>query len=152
VHPTLGWHTPSEVNARYQGVFEASPIAKTEIAHLDRLWLLRHSVAHNGGLITHHDAYRMGAPHLGGESAKIDAAYIAAAEALLGDIVKRLAAPVGEKIIEKWLNERSTGTWAADQQAYSKLKVLTTAVMSRSAELPITSEADWHADNAKFGV
>jgi hypothetical protein len=152
VHPTLGWHTPSEVNQRYQGVFGASPIAKAEMAHLERLWLLRHSVAHNGGLITHHDAYRMGAPDLAGETAKIDAAYILATEDLLGTIVGRLASPVGDKIIERWLKERSSGIWAADEQAYSTLKVLTTAEKSRNKDLPDITQADWHADKGQLAI
>lgn len=152
VHPTLGWHDPREVNRRYQAVFDAAPIANSEIPHLERLWLLRHSVAHNGGLITHHDAYRMGAPSLAGETARIDATYIVDTEALVGHVVGRLASPVGDKIVERWLRERSSGDWTSDEQAFSALKVLTTAERSRSKELPTISEADWQADKARFGV
>ncbi len=45
VHPTLGWHDPRIVNERYSVLFQAQPIAKDEVLTLERLWLLRHSVA-----------------------------------------------------------------------------------------------------------
>lgn len=52
VHSTLGWHTPEKVNERYQSLFRKKPIEATEIPDLERLWILRHSVAHNAGYIT----------------------------------------------------------------------------------------------------
>ena len=45
LHGTLGWHDSETVNKRYSALFQKAPIENTEVPDLDRLWLLRHSVA-----------------------------------------------------------------------------------------------------------
>jgi hypothetical protein len=152
VHPTGGWHDGREVNKRYSILMQAAPIDNSEMRTLDRLWLMRHSVAHNGGLVTHHDAYRMGATGLAGKTVRIDASYIAKAIEFLGVIVSRLGGQVEAKLIDRWITERSTGDYAADAPVYGKLKLLTTVVMSRSADLPTVGAADYAADRARFGL
>jgi hypothetical protein len=151
VHPTLGWHDPREVNARYRVVFGAQPIANDEIRPLEQLWLLRHSVAHNGGLVTHHDAYRMGASHLANQTARIDANYIAQAEELLGRIIARLHHPVGEKVLERWIRSRSIGVWVLERQEFSKLRLITTAEPGRHRDLPEITQEHWEADRERLG-
>jgi len=63
LHSTQGWHDPTVVNQRYSTLFERAPIENSEIPELERLWLLRHSVAHNAGFVTAFDAVRGGMPN-----------------------------------------------------------------------------------------
>lgn len=152
VHPTLGWHDARVLNERYSVLFQAQPVAKNELLTLERLWLLRHSVAHNGGLITHHDAYRMGAVDVAGKTAKIDSSFITDAANFLRTIVSRLGDPVGKKILEKWMKEESTGVYATDEATYRKLKLITTVITSRSVALPVVTEGMYYADRAAAGL
>ena len=64
VHPTLGWHSPETVNERFKNLFNVPPINGDEIRTLNVLWILRHSVAHNAGFVTAHDAARIGQSNL----------------------------------------------------------------------------------------
>lgn len=152
VHPTGGWHDGREVNKRYSILFQASPIDNAEMHTLDRLWLLRHSIAHNGGLVTHHDAYRMGEMDLAGKTVRIDEDYIAKSIETLAKIIGRLGSVVGDKLLERWMKDRSTGVFAVDNSAYEKLKLLTTVERSRSANLPPVLAADYTADRNRFGL
>jgi hypothetical protein len=61
----------------------------------------------------------------------------------LGEIVGRLDSVVGEKIIQRWLSERSTGEWTTDEQLFTTLRLLTTAERSRHRDLPVITEDDW---------
>ncbi len=152
VHPTGGWHDGREVNKRFSMLMQAAPIDNAEMQTLDRLWLMRHSVAHNGGLVTHHDAYRMGAIALAGKTVRIDETYISRAIEFLGVIVSRLGGNVEAKLIGRWMTERSTGDYAGDASAYETLKLLTTVITSRSADLPVVGAADYADDRARFGL
>src|SRR6266705_2427678 len=58
VHSTLGWHVPATVKLRYQELFSRNPITNDEISTLERLWILRHTVAHNAGFVIQYDAVR----------------------------------------------------------------------------------------------
>ncbi|MGA2320294.1 MAG: hypothetical protein ABSG95_06070 [Solirubrobacteraceae bacterium] len=49
IHPLSGWQTPEILNQRYKDIFKREPVANDEIATLRDLWIVRHSVAHNGG-------------------------------------------------------------------------------------------------------
>lgn len=152
VHPTGGWHDGRKVNGRYTMLLQAAPIENSEMHTLDRLWLMRHSVAHNGGLVTHHDAYRMGEMGLAGKTVSIDAVYIAKAIETLGKMVSRLGGLVEAKLMERWMKERSTGEYGTDSSAYQKLKLLTTVVESRSADLPAIGAVEYATDRTRFGL
>jgi hypothetical protein len=62
IHPLLGWHDTDELNKRFEELFKYQLLDRDEAQKLRRLWIIRHSVAHNGGFVTHHDAYRLQAP------------------------------------------------------------------------------------------
>ncbi len=89
---------------------------------------------------------------MAGNSAKIDSAFIADAASFLRTIVGRLTNPVGKKILEKWMKEAATGTYATDEAAYRKIKLITTVITSRSQALPAIAEVSYNADRAAAGV
>lgn len=60
IHPTLSWQDPDQVNERCKFVLGNEIIFPSEIPTLNRLWVLRHSVAHNAGFVTSPDAGRIG--------------------------------------------------------------------------------------------
>jgi len=68
IHPLLEWQVPETMNGRYQDVYERQPIANDELTPLRDLWIVRHSVAHNGGLVTQADARRLRDMSLAGQA------------------------------------------------------------------------------------
>lgn len=49
IHPLLGWYETDELNQRFEHLFQHRLLDKDEAQTLQRLWIIRHSVAHNGG-------------------------------------------------------------------------------------------------------
>ena len=152
IHPTQGWHDTNNLQTRYSVFFGASPLSSAAAETLERLWILRHSVAHNAGFVTNHDAYRMRAAALSERSVRIDESFLDDAYEFLGGIVRQLGTPVGDAVIRRWLTERSTGSFADDSLTYSALKKITTVVESRNQALPTVSEASYVADRAAAGL
>jgi len=148
LHPTQGWHDPREVNRRYKILFQHEPIESVEVSSLERLWLLRHSVAHNAGLVTSYDGARMGAPGLGGNVVHIDSEYMNQAFGLLTDIGRRLATGVGSRILQEWFKSvKELGQdYSRDRDTYERLKHLATFMESRPTSLPAFDEAAYKAD------
>jgi hypothetical protein len=114
IHPTQGCHDTTNLQARYGEFFAASPLPNGEAETLERLWTLRHSVAHNAGFVTNHDAYRMRSPALSERSVRLDETFLNEAFVFLTGIVRRLCDPVGTAILKRWLKEESTGNFADD--------------------------------------
>lgn len=148
VHASQGWHSPTTVNSRYQGLFERQPIAASESGTLERLWILRHSVAHNAGFVTQYDATRVGSPPLANRTVDINAAFIDQAFNFLSPIADRVANKVGTKLLDDWLASiRPVGKdYARDQVIFEALKYLSTYVPSRTQDLPNITEATYNED------
>ena len=151
IHPTMGWHYPETVNTRYQELFTHQPINASEISTLKKLWILRHSVAHNAGFVTHHDASRLGIRALSERMVEIDGDFISEAFDLLCPIAERVATVIGDKILLKWLSELIPigANFTRDKEAYLRIKKLASYVASRSQELPAFTDADYNADYAR---
>jgi hypothetical protein len=151
IHPTMGWHYPEVVNQRYSELFNCQPIVAGEIPILERLWILRHSVAHNAGFVIHHDASRIGDGKLSEAVVAIDADFMAQTFATLKPIAERLASLVGDVVLLQWLHSiKGLGPdYGRDGQIYSQLKKLTCYVMSRVQDVPDSTEADYQADYAR---
>lgn len=145
VHSTLGWHTPSTVNERYKSLFGQEPIGSTEIPNLERLWILRHSVAHNAGYITSYDASRLGAAELADSVVNIDADFIAETKDFLIPIGERVASAVGKALLNRWFKsvQGDGANFQRDRDTYTKLKFLGTMVKSRIREVPVPTEQDY---------
>jgi len=150
VHPLMGWQTPETMNARYQEVFERQPIASDEVVALRDLWIVRHSIAHNGGVVTAPDARRLREPSLTNEQILVDLDYLERATDFLRQIVERLESVVGKALLKRWFSEAAAGSWTTDESVYRPLKLLTTYVKSRPSELPEIDEAVYLADREQF--
>jgi hypothetical protein len=151
LHSTLGWQDPRTVNQRYKEIFEYEPIDGAEVDALERLWVLRHSVAHNAGLVIAQDAARGGMPHLSNEVVDIDAEFIDQTFLFLCNIARRVAEKVGDKVISDWLRSKKDNgmDYRRDKQTYTWLKWLATYVDSRAQDLPRVSKSSYSTDFAK---
>ena len=152
IHPTQGWHDTANLQARYGEFFASSPLPNAEADTLERLWILRHSVAHNAGFVTNHDAYRMRAPALSERSVRIDEAFLNEAFIFLTGVVRRLGDPVGVAIMKRWLTEKSTGSFADDVLVYRALRHITTVVESRNMGLLNVDEAAYNDERKALGL
>lgn len=151
VHPRLGWHTIETTNQRYQDLFQQAPISNAEQPTLAKLWILRHTVAHNAGWVTVDDAVRMGTPELGGKTVNIDATFMAGAVAFLGPIAERVADIGRRALLDPWLQDlRANGPdYVRDRARYEPLKHLSTCVKKPSDDLPPADAAAYAADFAR---
>jgi hypothetical protein len=148
LHGTLGWHDSETVNKRYSALFQRAPIENTEIPDLDRLWLLRHSVAHNAGFVTAYDAVRGGMPVLADGVAAIDEDFVAESFEFLTGIARRVAESVGDAVVLAWLKSRVDAgkNYQRDKATYKQLKLLASFVDSRAQELPTITKGMYSAD------
>lgn len=147
IHPLLGWHESDRVNERYKGLFDHAIFdSREELLTIDRLWILRHSVAHNAGFVTAHDAYRLQAPSLSERAVRIDEEFLGQAVEFLRTVVRRMGNPIGTAVLRKWFATRAVGAWEQDQAVYSALKLVTTVRQARTDELPKITEAMYVKD------
>jgi hypothetical protein len=152
IHPLQGWQTPETVNRRYKDVFKREPIASDETSHLRDLWIVRHSVAHNGGIVTSPDARRLRDTSLSEKQVLIDEDYLSAAVDLLRAIVLRLETVIGPSLLKRWFAEAAAGSWAQDSAEYTQLKRLITCVQSRPTELAEVNEKAYEEDRKAAGA
>lgn len=150
VHPIQGWQTPDTMNSRYTDVFKRQPVAKDETETLQDLWIVRHSVAHNGGLVTPADARRLRSGALAEKQVLIDVSFLEQASAFLRGIVGRLESVIGPSLLARWFKQGASGQWAQDEQYYIPIKLLTTYVQSRARPLPAITEQDYNGDLATY--
>lgn len=151
VHPLQGWQTPETMNNRYRDVFKREPIASDEIGPLRDLWVVRHSIAHNGGFVTAPDARRLRSTELRERQVLVDLPYLEASVELLRRIVLRLERIVGPALLAKWFKEGAAGAWEHDCSDYSRLKLMTTCLASRPKDLADPTEAEYLTDLATYG-
>lgn len=150
VHPLAGWQTPEVLNGRYKDIYQREPIASAEIPQIRDLWIIRHSVAHNGGFVTRPDARRLRSTALRERQVLIDLPYLEGTAELLRGIVARLESVVGPALLRKWFSAGAAGDWTQDKEDYQRLKLLTTYVRSRPQELPAVNEAMYLSDLAAY--
>lgn len=151
IHPTLGWQQPATMNSRYMDVFNRKPIANSETETLQDLWIVRHSVAHNGGFVTSADARRLRSGSLAEKQVLIDESFLTQASDFLRNIVSRLESMVAPILFHRWFQEAANKHWQQDKEYYIVIKLLTTYVASRARALPEITEADYLADLATYG-
>lgn len=148
VHSTLGWHSPAQVNARYSSLFYRNAFSPREIETLEKLWVLRHSVAHNAGMIIHYDATRIGDEMLADHAVDIDAQFISETFDFLNPIAKTICEQCGGNLLKTHfqpLHARGSD-FVADTPAYSRLKHLAEYVESRTRELSLIDQPSYLVD------
>jgi hypothetical protein len=150
LHNTMGWQDAKQVNKRYADLFGYAPIDSKSVATLERLWVLRHSVAHNAGFVTSYDAARTGLPHLAGRVVNVDEDLIADTFGFLGTIADRVAS-TGDKILLDWLRQKhdSGAHYMRDKATFTALRWIATSVHSRTGELPRITKGDYTRDMAR---
>lgn len=154
VHPTLGWHYPEQVNERYRNLLGNEVIDGPEIPTLNRLWILRHSVAHNAGFVTAPDAGRMGSAQISEAVIDTDDDFITQVFEFLCPIAKRLAERCGNSALQQWLRSISSleADYTRDRLIYERLKLLSTYVSSRPQNLPEFTEQEYLSDYARVNT
>lgn len=138
IHPTGGWHNPRKVNARYSKLFGGEIIEEPEIPTLNRMWIIRHTVAHNAGRVTGPDAARFGASDLSEKVVNTDEDFIDQALDFLSPIAERTAESCGKCVLNKWFKSISDADpdFERDKAIYRSLKHLGTYLESRPKNLP----------------
>ena len=148
IHPSLGWHDPEQVNQRFNQVLGNEVIERDEMPTLSRLWIVRHSVAHNAGFVTAPDAARLGSSRLNEQVVAIDETYIEGSFKFLCGIARRVATLCGECVLTQWLRSLDDlrPDYGRDGHTYDQLKLLATFIASRPKDLPTFGEEDYLRD------
>ena len=151
IHPTLGWQDPDQVNERYQSVLGNKIILPSEIPTLNRLWILRHSVAHNAGFVTSPDAGRIGSAGISEKVINTDDDFMRQAFEFLKPIAERLADCCGRSALQQWLNSTVDldANYDRDHSIYERLRLIGTYLPSRPESLPEFTEQNYLADRTK---
>lgn len=152
IHPLLGWTDTESVNERFEILFGRQLFDKTEAQHLQRLWILRHSVAHNGGFVTNHDSYRLQAPSLSEASIAMGMEFLTETSNFLRAIILKLehGQPIGDRIVEQWFRKKATGVWMNDKVAYTRVRRVVTVVRKRIDPIPKFTKGMYSADRKRF--
>lgn len=151
MHPTVGWQQPDMVNRRYKELFSSQPILPSEVQELERLWVLRHSVAHNAGFVSAYDAARAGFPHIADKVADINEDFVRETFDFLAEIANRVAEGVGDTVLCRWLATRKAlgPNYSRDKGTYTSLKLLSTYIPSRAQDLPKITKGPYSKDFAR---
>ncbi len=152
IHPLLGWHDTEELNQRFQALFQYQLLDKDEAQKLQRLWIIRHSVAHNGGFVTHHDAYRLQAPSLREAAIEMEVDFLRESGEFLHSIVFKLenGKPIGDRVLGEWLRKKATGTWPEDKVAYTRVRSIVTIVRQRTQDIPSVTKRIYTAERRRL--
>lgn len=141
------------MNRRYKLLFGQEVfVSSAEIETINRLWILRHAVAHNAGFVTHHDSYRLRAPSLKERTIEITPEFLRHTRDSLAVTVRRQGDPIGQAVLSRWLKQRSSGDFAQDSEAYRRIKSIATVVKQRTRDLPLLAAADYLADRTSLGI
>lgn len=153
VHSTQGWHNPSQVNARYASLFQRQAFDPADIDVLEKLWILRHSVAHNAGMIIHYDATRIGQETLADQAADIDAEFISQTFEFLSPIARVICEECGGNLLKMYFRplQAHGPDLLRDLPTYSRLKPLSEYVSSRAQGLSELNRAAYEVDFVSFG-
>ncbi|PJE26323.1 hypothetical protein CVM50_20930 [Pseudooceanicola marinus] len=154
VHSTLGWHSPSQVNERYAKLFQFQPFETSEIETLDKLWVLRHSVAHNAGMIIHYDATRIGNEGLAEHAADIDAEFISQTFDFLSSLAKKICEEGGDKLLRMYFTPLVArgANYQTDKTIYQNLWYLSAYLESRAQDLPVLKAEDYASDFEEYSA
>lgn len=152
IHPTLGWQDPDQVNERYKFVLGNEIILPSEIPTLNRLWVLRHSVAHNAGFVTSPEAGRIGSATISEKVINTDDDFMLDTFEFLKPIAKRLAGTCGNSALQQWLKSTVDldANYERDRLIYERLKLVGTYLPGRPRTLPKFTEQDYLNDRANI--
>jgi hypothetical protein len=152
IHPLLKWHDTDELNIRFETFFGSQLLDKREAQTLQRLWILRHSVAHNSGFVTGHDAYRLQAPTLTEAAIEMNYEFMKDAVNFLRGVVLKFehGQRLGDAVLGRWLQEKATGDWLEDKDAYRRVRALVTVMRRRTDGIPTFTKGMYSADRKRL--
>ena len=136
------WQRSEVVNRFFQSALQVQPISGDDADLAVQLSQLRHVIAHGAGIVSSVDAYRLGGGAQPDTVLRIDKDYLEYTEGHLVQIVRDGVRRVADRVMSDWLRQRSTRSWASDQETFSKLYLLG-AVVGRATDLPEVTEADY---------
>ncbi len=152
IGPTQGWHSAEALNNRYVSLFGGRPVPEDAIDHLNRLWIMRHTVAHNAGRVTHHDAARMAATHLSDRVLSVDAKYIADTFLFLRPIAESMVQMAHDRYLSQFLSTLDDHETLSTRQFFlwESIKHLGLFLDSRSKRLPLYDMQEFRADSDRY--
>lgn len=148
VHSTMGWHDPRMVNERYKTLYNHDVFGISDAQIMEKLWIVRHSVAHNAGYFIPFDANRIGAMGLANHAADIDESYIREVFDFLDGVAQQLTETCGVALLKNW-KAQVIGDGAAEVihfGTYKRLKLLSSYIRSRTTDLPEISIESYQSD------
>lgn len=148
IGPTQGWHSAEAINERYRFLFGSGPIDDPTARELDRLWVLRHSVAHNAGFVTNHDSARISAPALSERVVAISESFIEEAFDFLSPIGETMVQVAGNSLLARLRTQISLNgkSYPRDESYYIAIKRLSQYVKSRTRGLADFGEVEYDND------
>ena len=119
---------------------------------LQRVWIIPHSMAHNGGFVTGHDAYRLQAPTLREAAIAMELDFLEETIRFLRSGVEELnhGQPISDRVIAEWLNKKATGNWTEDEEAYGRVGSIVTVVRERTHDIPTFTRDMYDADRGRL--
>lgn len=152
IHSTMGWHQPAEIKSRFKNLYGVDILDQGEEETLTKLWVLRHTVAHNAGWLIPYDAQRMGREALANRAANINADFIQETFNFLSGLSERTTESCGAASLKQWFSKFTSAeaNVARDFSTYKSIRLLGTFVKSRPQSLPEITEAQYLADHAMY--
>ncbi|MGD9695100.1 MAG: hypothetical protein AB7V42_05510 [Thermoleophilia bacterium] len=139
------WQAPDEVNRRFRTLMQVDPLDKAAVPDLEKLWQLRHVVAHSSGVTSRLDRHRLGGAIEADRALVIDGAYLSEVEARLLTIMTNVVNIVGNRLLDDFFASDPTGE--ARQDEYSALFLLG-QIVGQTQDLPVVTEDDFIAKRA----
>lgn len=139
------WQAPTEVNQRFCKLIEINPLDNTAVAALEKLWQIRHVIAHSSGVTSRLDRHRLGGAIEADRALVIDGDYLAVVEERLLAIMTSAAAVVGKRLLDDYFDRNPA--WDTEQVEFTALLLLG-RVVGQTQDLPEVTEADFDAEQA----
>ena len=142
------WQNSETINTRYSAAFQVHPISSADSELVDQLWHIRHTLAHNSGVVGALEAYRLGSALNPGQSLQIDEDYLTYAESELARIARSGVKIVGTRLLQNYFVTEASGDWSQDQPVFSRLSLLG-LVVPKTKDLPSLTQVMYEASMAQ---
>lgn len=139
------WQAPSEVNDRFRSLMEIDPLDNAAVADLEKLWQVRHVIAHSSGVTSRLDRHRLGGPIEADRALVIDGSYLEVVEHRLLAIMRAAVEVVGIRLLDDYFAGQPA--WATNEGEFTDLFLLG-RVVSQTQDLPEVTEASFNAEQA----
>lgn len=139
------WQSPTEVNKRFRNLIAVDPLDNAAVADLEKLWQIRHVIAHSSGVTSRLDRHRLAGAIEADRALVIDGDYLVVVETHLLAIVTAATAVVGTRLLDDYFSNQPT--WDANEDEFAALFLLG-RVVGQTQNLPVVAEDDFNAEQA----